>query len=181
MSFTESIACTEKKPAEMGQDSTIIFYNNRPEYLYRRPDGLYDKESAVICFSNNFEVDDYKEGIMRLTMMANYDHWKALPSKEKYKAHKEQVFADGIELLKKFVPEYEGDYLFKDVFTPTTVERYTTHFGGTVYGSPDKSRDGSTPIKGLALCGTDQGFLGIIGSMLSGISMANLYGLMEQK
>ena len=71
------------------------------------------------------------------------------------------------------------DITFTDVFTPTTVERYTGHFGGCVYGSPDKSRDGTTPYQGLYLCGTDQGFLGIVGSMLSGISMANLHGHMR--
>jgi hypothetical protein len=52
---------------------------------------------------------------------------------------------------------------------------------GTVYGSTDKTRDGKTPYNGLYIIGTDQGFLGIVGAMLSGISMANLHGLMEMK
>ena len=64
----------------------------------------------------------------------------------------------------------------KDVFTPTTIEKFTSHKKGTIYGSPQKLKRGETPIKGLILCGTDQGFLGIIGSLLSGISMADLHG-----
>ena len=84
-------------------------------------------------------------------------------------------------LVKKLIPDFDLDIRFHDVFSPTTVERYTSHFKGTVYGSTDKTRDGSTPIKDLYIIGTDQGFLGIVGSMLSGISIANLYGLMEAK
>jgi hypothetical protein len=60
-----------------------------------------------------------------------------------------------------------------------TIKRYTWHKEGHVYGSTDKSRNGKTKYDNLYVIGTDQGFLGIVGSMLSGISMANLYGLME--
>ncbi|MBL8851667.1 MAG: hypothetical protein JNG89_18445, partial [Planctomycetaceae bacterium] len=48
-----------------------------------------------------------------------------------------------------------------------------------VYGAPHKLLSGETDIRGLHLCGTDQGFLGIIGSMLSGITMANNHLLRE--
>ena len=46
---------------------------------------------------------------------------------------------------------------------------------GAVYGCPEKIKDGRTHLGNLFLCGTDQGFLGITGSMLSGISIANLH------
>ena len=65
----------------------------------------------------------------------------------------------------------------RDMFTPLTIARYTGHLGGAVYGSPDKARRGQTPVENLFLCGSDQGFLGIVGSMLSGISMVNLHCL----
>ncbi len=190
MSFTEAIYITKKKPIDYGQDNTIIFYNNRPEYQYRCPDGFTDPNSAVICFPNNFNfsgnhdgafADDYNEGVLRITMMANYDRWKGAlqESKETYMMEKERVHNASLEILNAHLPHFNPeDITFRDIFTPTTVEKYTGHFGGCVYGSPDKSRDGSTPYQGLVVCGTDQGFLGIIGSMLSGISMANLYGLM---
>jgi hypothetical protein len=63
------------------------------------------------------------------------------------------------------------------MFTPRTVEKFTSHFGGAVYGAPGKSRNGQTEFDNLYLAGTDQGFLGIVGAMLSGISIANRYGL----
>ena len=43
-----------------------------------------------------------------------------------------------------------------------------------------KNRQGRTALDNLYLCGTDQGFLGIIGAMLSGISMAHLHVLQEE-
>jgi hypothetical protein len=48
-----------------------------------------------------------------------------------------------------------------------------------VYGSPLKNKSGRTHLDNLFLCGTDQGFLGIVGAMLSGITIANLYGLRD--
>ncbi len=180
MSFTETMITLNKSPRDLGLDKTIIFHNERDHYCYQRPGELIDPKSAVLCFPNNFSEDDYQEGILRVTMMANYDLWKAL-DKEDYSLQKEYVLNEAKRVLKIYMPELkESDITFSDVFTPLTVEKFTGHWGGCVYGSPDKSRDGKTPFEGLYLCGTDQGFLGIIGSMLSGISMANLYGLMAQ-
>lgn len=176
MSFTETILFLKDKPQTLGQDNSIIFYNDRPHYRYQKSESFYDRESAVLCFSNNFAHDDYEEGIARVTFIANYDHWKTLERKE-YLAKKKEVLEDSINILKNHLPEWNGEYEFKDVFSPTTITRYTSRFGGAVYGSPDKSRDGRTQYDGLVVMGTDQGFLGIIGSILSGISMANYHGL----
>jgi phytoene dehydrogenase-like protein len=64
-----------------------------------------------------------------------------------------------------------------DVFTPTTIERFTLHQNGAVYGAPWKRYDGTTHLKILFICGTDQGWVGIIGAIVSGISMANRHVL----
>lgn len=184
LSFCESILITDKKPKELGIDATIVFYNNNPKYNYQKPTTLFDSSSAVVCFPNNFKydnyADDYDEGVLRVTNIANYDLWKELKDKEDkslYKNEKEVVFENAKKILKNCGLNENYNVNFKDIFTPTSIERYTLHFGGTVYGSTDKSRNGKTKIDGLYICGTDQGFLGIVGSMLSGISMANLYVL----
>ncbi len=186
LSFCESILITDKKPRDLGIDATIIFYNNRPQYLYQRPEALYDRESGVLCFPNNFDYqksqynDDYTEGVLRVTNIANYDLWNELrnqPEKERYLNAKENVFLNAKTILANAGLSSDYQVLFKDIFTPTTIKRYTQHEAGVVYGSTTKSRNGKTPIHGLYICGTDQGFLGIVGSMLSGISMANLHVL----
>ncbi len=176
MSFTETIMTYGQRPKDFGEEAAIVFYNDSNIYDYRCPDSLYDKKSAVICFSNNFAVDDFDEGIVRMTNIANYSQWKNL-SKEDYKKNKELVLSDAKALLKSYSPSFADDHNFSDVFTPLTVEKFTSRIGGAVYGSPDKLRTGETELDSLYVCGTDQGFLGIVGAMLSGISMANLHVL----
>ena len=61
----------------------------------------------------------------------------------------------------------------------STIRRFTWHDNGAVYGAPEKRLDGATHLKNLFLCGTDQGFVGIIGSIVSGISMANYHILQK--
>jgi phytoene dehydrogenase-like protein len=178
LSFCEAILMTDKLPAKLGIDATIIFYNNRPQYLYQKPMSYFDAESAVVCFPNNFKNSSEElEGMIRLTHIANYQLWKdlQLKSKNEYQLQKDLIEENASKILKNCGLNSNYTVNFKDIFTPTSIEKYTHHFGGTVYGSIDKSRDGKTPIKDLYICGTDQGFLGIVGSMLSGISMANLH------
>lgn len=177
LSFTETILCYDKKPADLDIKDTIVFYNENQKYNYRRPETLFDEKSAVVCLPNNFEIDDYEDGMIRLTFMANYDLWNEL-SEIDYKNEKEKVLEASKNIVKKLYPALDMEPNFVDIFTPTTIKKFTSHHGGTVYGSIDKSRDGKTPVDGLFLIGTDQGFLGIVGAMLSGISMANLHCLM---
>jgi hypothetical protein len=59
------------------------------------------------------------------------------------------------------------------MFTPTTIRRYTGHEHGAVYGAAEKRYDGTTHLDNLFVCGTDQGLVGIVGSMISGITIAN--------
>ncbi len=179
MTFLESIFVFNKKIPLTQNDSTIIFYNNAPTYSYRRAQNFFDATSAVVCFPDNYETQNLNgEGTVRVTYMANYPQWKEL-SREAYLEMKEKVGMSALNLVKSITPNFEGDLIFKDIFSPTTIERYTWHLNGTVYGSVDKTRDGRTPLKNLFIIGTDQGFLGIVGSILSGISMANLHGLMQ--
>jgi len=178
MSFTETILFFDQKPADAGIQETIVFYNDNEKYDYKQPHALCDYHSAVICFPNNFDHDDYEEGVIRVTFIANFDRWNELDRKT-YLQKKKDVCAEALTLIKKMFPKFQANLLYHDVFTPKTITRYTGHFKGTVYGTTQKVRDGRTGIKNLFICGTDQGFLGIVGAMLSGISMANLHCLMN--
>lgn len=178
MSFTETILFFDKKPGDNGIKETIIFYNDNDKYNYKRPENLCDYFSAVICFPNNFDCDDYNEGLIRVTFIANFEKWNELDEKT-YLQSKKEVCDKALALIAGLFPEFRANLLYHDVFTPKTITRYTGHFKGAVYGSTQKARDGRTGIKNLFICGTDQGFLGIVGAMLSGISMANLHCLMN--
>lgn len=179
MTFMESIIVFDKKVPLSSFDATISFWNNKNKYHYQKPTDYFDSESAVFCVPDNYDLDNREgEGTVRVTYMANYNMWKNL-NKIDYKAKKEEVYQAALSLTNKLVPDYKAKVNFYDVFSPTTVEKYTWHKNGTVYGSVDKTRTGKTNYDNLFIIGTDQGFLGIVGSMLSGISMANLYGLMD--
>ena len=176
MSFTESIFFMKEKPQDLGLSATLIFHNNRTNYEYKKPNTLIDDQSAVLCFPDNYHAPNDQEGVVRVTFMANNDLWAALP-KEEYEKQKEVVTKKAYDLACHYLGGHTPQINFHDTFTPKTVTRYTGHHAGAVYGSPDKTRDGRTDIDGLIITGTDQGFLGIVGAMLSGISMANLHGL----
>ena len=73
----------------------------------------------------------------------------------------------------RFVPDFRGSVVETDVFTPRTIRRFTGHAGGAIYGSAQKRPDGTSHLKNLFICGNDQGLVGIVGAILSGISIAN--------
>jgi len=178
LSFMETILVTKDKTFLKNNDPTIVFYNKSDKYLYQKPNNLFDQSSAVFCLPDNYERNQTEgHGIIRATYMANFDMWNSL-SKDDYSKNKD-IVKNSVEKLSEQLLGQNVESVYSDVFSPTTIKRYTNHFDGTVYGSMDKLRNGKSDVDGLYIIGTDQGFLGIAGSMLSGISMANLYGLME--
>jgi phytoene dehydrogenase-like protein len=179
LSFVEFILVLNREPAEMGYNTTISFYNNSDRFDYRRPDGLVDVSSGVICCPNNFQFESpLPEGMIRITNLANFDLWNRL-GEEEYKAQKAAWLGTTLKEVVKFVPDFRGSIVFTDIFTPKTIHRFTGRINGAVYGTPNKIKTGRTHLDNLFICGTDQGFLGIVGAMLSGISMANLHVLQK--
>lgn len=184
LGYVETLQILDCQPQELGCNDTIIFFNLAEHFSYACPQNRIDPRSGVICFPNNYHYPDaqtLKEGWLRVTALANYSAWKSL-SPEAYARAKEEDFQQLTQSALRCLPQLSAARLAEhtvetDMFTPTTVERYTGHLGGAIYGSPEKVRDGRTHLENLYLIGTDQGFLGIIGAMLSGISMANYHVL----
>ena len=179
LSFVESILVLNKEPAEMGYNTTITFYSSSDRLGYRKPDKLIDVSSGVICCPNNFQFENpLPEGMLRITNLANFDLWNGL-SEEDYRAQKAVCLETTLKEVVKFVPDFRDSIIFADIFTPKTIHRFTGRINGAAYGTPDKIKTGKTHLDNLFICGTDQGFLGIVGAMLSGISMANLHVLQK--
>ena len=184
LSFVETISILNQQPRELGWgDDTIVFFNDSEKFSYEQPQNQVDPRSGVICIPNNFDFDDGQElteGIFRCTCLANYDQWATLPE-EQYQ-HDKALWYDQVQAsARRFMPALESEAVLKnttlatDMFTPRTITKFTGHAGGAIYGSSTKHRQGRTALDNVYLCGTDQGFLGIIGAMLSGISMANFH------
>ena len=145
--------------------------------------------------------------LVRITNIANFDKWNELsgsagfqpaqgvgilptPAADKmstanagrmpalpYHTAKQHWYTRSSDDVLQHIPDFRPHTTLVDMFTPRTIRHYTGHEGGAVYGSPIKKRTGQSGVEGLYIIGTDQGFLGIIGAMLSGISMANRWVL----
>lgn len=177
ISFVESIAVLDCPPARLGHETTIVFYNDSDRFTYARPRSPVDLRSGIVCCPNNYlGHDDMEEGIFRLTWLADYSPWMTWDD-AKYAEAKEKYQEEFRKVGERFMSEFNKHLVFSDMFTPRTIHYYTGHVNGAVYGSLRKRRDGRTDLNNLFLCGTDQGYLGIVGAMLSGITMANLHVL----
>jgi phytoene dehydrogenase-like protein len=180
VSFMESLFALDRKPKDLGYCRSIIFFCTDYRFRYEVPKDLIDISSGVLCCPNNFQYPKpLSEGMIRLTNLASFRLWDVLPRREYINAKKEWR-TKALENLFTFFPDFRDFVVFSDTFTPKTILKYTGHANGSVYGSPDKLKDGVTPVRNLFICGTDQGFLGIVGASLSGISMANLHILQKK-
>ncbi len=176
LGFVESIF---RLPADcqnvLPKDKTIIFYNSNKKFLYQRPEERVDYSSGVICFPGNFhglDAQTYLE--VRATHLADYAGWKALAEdRPAYLAAKSDTATQSKAAIEKIIGNFKQHIVYEDTFTPLTIERFTAKKEGAIYGCPDKIKNGDIGYNNLFLAGTDQGFLGIVGSMLSGVSMVN--------
>ena len=175
VTFVETNSTLNCQPSDVGNSSTIVFYNDQTDFRYENPAEPCDLRSGIICSPNNFEYDrPLAEGTVRITALANKDYWMHLPE-ERYVAEKQAWYERIAESAVRFVPDFRPAVIETDTFTPRTIRKFTGHVNGCVYGAPKKHWTGTTPVDNLFICGTDQGFLGIIGAMLSGITIANLH------
>jgi hypothetical protein len=179
MTFIESISVLDREPAKIGNEDTIVFYNDSEKFNWHPPkDDFCDIRTGVVCSPNNYIYEDedgkLADGILRITTIADFDRWNNL-SEEEYINAKHKWYDKSVASSVRFTPDFRPYVIDTDVFTPTTIRKFTWHDNGAVYGAPEKQLDGTTHVDNLFLCGTDQGYVGIIGAMMSGISMANVH------
>ncbi len=177
IAFSELILYLDTTPLDLNQEQSIIFFSRNKRFSYRQAEDLIDLTSGVICFPTNFNYTTPQHpGAVRISVKSSYNKWSKL-SKSEYRQAKDDASNQLIDLLQEFIPDIRDHITFSDMFTPLTITRYAKHRGGAIYGSATKIRDAKLSIDGVYLIGTDQGFLGITGSLLSGISVVNRYGL----
>lgn len=170
LSFFETLAVFERLN---DHPETIIFFCNDENLEYRCPESPISLNSGVICMPHNFQFeagDVIPSPMIRTTVLSNHRVW----NDNRYGEKKVAAMHDIFEMTGELTGTDMSEAFFTDAFTPKTIERYTGRINGAIYGTPDKQRNGHTELQGLYICGTDQGFLGITGAALSGISIANL-------
>lgn len=172
--FLETIFTLSEAPASFGLKACTIFRNRRPFFQYSPPPGAVDYDCQVYCMPGNYHgCENIPAGRqLRMTHLANPHYWLSLPAEANRQA-KDEVLAKQKEILASSWPGLVKAIRSAEVMTPKTVFRYTGHLNGSIYGSPDKFSNGTCSLNNLFLCGTDQGLLGIVGSLISGIATVN--------
>ncbi|MEO7413089.1 MAG: NAD(P)/FAD-dependent oxidoreductase [Opitutaceae bacterium] len=90
--------------------------------------------------SRTFSVyyPDTRPGSDRYTVVASingqYPDWKNL-SEEDYEKNKARLIEESLVALEKYLPGVRAKIDWMEAATPRTIERYTTHFGGTSFGT----------------------------------------------
>jgi len=169
--FLLPISCRDN----FSQTKTIIFYNKSETFRYERPREIIDLNSGVICFPSHFSgVEPRQYFEIRSTHLTDYQRWKSLENdKPAYIAEKHNLSRRSGNFIENIIGNFNENIVYEDTFTPLTIERFAGKKEGAIYGRPRKIKDGRIGFDNLFLAGTDQGYFGIIGSMLSGISMVN--------
>ncbi len=87
-----------------------------------------------------------------------------------------------LDLVEQHHPGFGALVEYKELSTPLTVEHFTGHRHGSIYGypgTPDRYTKSwlapVTPVRNLFLTGADAGSLGIMGAMMGGVSTAALF------
>jgi phytoene dehydrogenase-like protein len=175
LGFVENIVSLPK--SSLPGDKSIVFFNTSAKFRYAVPDESVDFTSGVLCLPANFldcHGEETATACLRTTHLANYEKWRQIATdRDRYQAEKQAVFVKSLAIARDVLGISCANAVYEDSFTPLTVAYFTGKRHGAIYGAPDKIKDGDLGFTNLFLAGTDQGFLGIIGSMLSGVSMVN--------
>nr|WP_314258568.1 FAD-dependent oxidoreductase [uncultured Devosia sp.] len=96
-----------------------------------------------------------------------------------YLALKDRMAEGMLAMADKAVPGLRDLVAYAEVGSPLTVEHYSQHPHGRIFGmpaTPERYRSEPlgprTPVKGLFLSGADAGCLGIVGALMGGVGAA---------
>lgn len=173
ISFVESIWVVNRDPAEYGYRDSVTFFNHGRHFAWRPPDEDVDLASGVLCCPNHYEGTETPDFYaVRATHLAHPRRWFEFDEAE-YRERKERAVQASLRRVEALVGSFGADVTAQDAFTPRTVFHYTGHLNGAIYGNARKRPTAELGLDNLFLIGTDQGMVGIVGAMLSGIAVAN--------
>jgi phytoene dehydrogenase-like protein len=111
----------------------LVFTSEAPKFS---PQELTDLHTTSRTFSVYYP--DTRPGSDRYTVVASlngrYPDWNEL-SPEGYEKNKQRLIDEAIASLEKYIPGVGAKIDWREAATPRTIERYTTHTGGTSFGT----------------------------------------------
>jgi phytoene dehydrogenase-like protein len=111
----------------------LVFTSSNPKFSSQ-------ELTAFNTSSRTFSVyyPDTRPGSNRYTVVVSlngkYSDWNQL-SEEEYEREKQRLIEESLSSLEKFIPDVRGKIDWTEAATPRTIERYTTHQGGTSFGT----------------------------------------------
>ncbi len=152
----------------------IRFWAAHQKLSYRCPEDFVNLDNAVFCFPDSDNDDSHF--LVRCSFLANGTKW--IESKNgvndralSYEETKQMVQKKTLNVLRDQFPELKMIHpLWDDLFTPATIQKYTGHTDGAIYGGPLKKRE---LVPNVFLIGADEGGVGLVGAMMSGVAVAN--------
>jgi hypothetical protein len=139
LSFVEAISCWTSSRGS-GHDRTIVFYNDSDRFHWQKPrDGCATVRTGVICSPNNYAYDPSDgESARRHDPDHGAGEFRPLDGAGRGSVPLEKLrWYDRIAASAvRFVPDYRSHVIDTDMFTPSTIRRFTWHDNGAVYGRP---------------------------------------------
>jgi phytoene dehydrogenase-like protein len=111
----------------------LVFTSDHPRFDSAE---LTDFRTTSRTFSVYYP--DTRPGSDRATVVASINgrhaDWQAL-SEEDYKREKRRLIDESLTALERYIPDVRAKIDWMEAATPRTIERYTTHYSGTSFGT----------------------------------------------
>lgn len=111
----------------------LVFTSGNPHFSSSE---LTDFHTTSRTFSVYYP--DTRPGSGRYTVVvslnARHEDWKSLDD-ESYEREKNRLIEESVTALEKYIPGVRSKIEWREAATPRTIERYTTHAGGTSFGT----------------------------------------------
>ncbi len=182
LGFIELMVVFDTDLSQLSELPTLYFSCVNTNEYYQATKKNINTKMAIYCIPSRYQGEQHHcAGMVRMTCMTNPTLWFEYSSTD-YKEQKQVVLQSMLEqMYLEFPILKDKKILLTDIFTPKTIHKYTWHNNGSLYGANLKVKNGQSTMDHVYYIGTDQGYPGITGSMLSGIAMANIHGIMKYK
>ena len=176
VTFVEALFELDEPAVTYGLTDCMQFIGLEPNFAFRPMSSNAPMDSLLVCVPDNY-IGVTPTRMLRLSApIASLGPLHSDLCRDAMSPGIKSILAQMLlAQLGAYYPRLAGHTRFLDLYTPHTFHRFTGHANGAIYGSPDKFADGATGVPGLTLAGTDQGLLGIVGTLLSGVLAANRF------
>jgi phytoene dehydrogenase-like protein len=174
------------------EDPSILGIHGQNFWIYKEwdHDEMFSKNSELLkgeplsCFLSFPSMKDPEAKAHTAECIAFVDYepfksWAEMPWKKRghdYDELKRKISEGLIQLVETRIPGFASNIAYQELSTPLTVEHFTHHPRGQIYGLAHNAKRFSkeyhsarTPIQNLFLVGADVTGCGIVGAMMGGV------------